>query len=162
MSPTLAPLYSFAWLSRSPRDLSVTRFGNLRSSSRPAIDREEEEEEEEFGVNGTATAVVGSAREIRSMDRQPLWEIEAGSRFPRGTILARSGGMLEALRENGALYGSHGRSSLSLSLALCIYELTRFLSQATKGTGIGGKERRGKKGEREKEGAGHDVLVRVG
>lgn len=109
-------------------------------------------------------------REIRSMDWQPLGDIQEGSRFPCGTILARSARMFGALQENGVIRLPW--QILSFFLFLCIYELTRFLSQTTKGTGqnrgeerlkkkkgdsYGGRERR-RKGTSEE----HDVLARVG
>lgn len=77
--------------------------------------------------------------------------------------------MFGALQENGVVRLPW--QILSFFLFLCIYELTRFLSQTTKGTGqsrreerlkkerdsYGGKERRRKGTSKE-----HDVLARVG
>lgn len=82
-------------------------------------------------------------REIRSMDWQPLGDIQEGSRFPCGTILARSARMFGALQENGVIRLPW--QILSFFLFLCIYELTRFLSQTTKGTGQNRGEERLKK-----------------
>lgn len=109
-----------------------------------------------------------SYREIRSMDWQPLGDIQGGSRFPYGTILARSARMFAALQENGVIRLPW--QILSFFLFLCIYELTRFLSQTTKGTGQSRREERLKKGdsyggkERKRKGTSeeHDVLARVG
>lgn len=82
-------------------------------------------------------------REIRSMDWQPLGDIQEGSRFPCGTILARSARMFGALQEYGVIRLPW--QILSFFLFLCIYELTRFLSQTTKGTGQNRGEERLKK-----------------
>lgn len=85
-------------------------------------------------------------REIRSMDWQPLGDIQEGSRFPCGTILARSARMFGALQEYGVIRLPW--QILSFFLFLCIYELTRFLSQTTKGTGQNRGEERLKKKKR--------------
>lgn len=80
--------------------------------------------------------------------------------------------MFGALQENGVIRLPW--QILSFFLFLCIYELTRFLSQTTKGTGQNRREERLKKKEKKRDSYGgkerrrkgtseeHDVLARVG
>ena len=71
-----------------------------------------------------------SYREIRSMDWQPLWEIQGGSHSSLWNYSSEVGQYVRTVVR------LPWRILLSPSSSLLrVYELTRFLSQATKGTG---------------------------